>query len=183
MSWLLHCFCSTMKMECSKELVRGEPKQPRWDYGNLLATSSNKNFTVHYELQMSNIGKRREDGKTNWHDHLLWMDPHWTARQAVTYKLYSFRHVGYPKRQKENIPFGSTLLLMINTEPTEIILRPKKSRTLYIFHEFVTLPPPAISLHLQKKKSIYIFINKSSRYPQLYDQAFQFPGRWSCVTG
>jgi len=54
MSWMLHCFCSTMKMECSTELVRGELKQPKRDYGNSLATSSNKNFTIHYELQMFN---------------------------------------------------------------------------------------------------------------------------------
>jgi len=96
--------------------------------------------------------------KTNWHDHLLWMDPHRTAWQAATYKLNSFRHAGYPCRWKENIPFGSTLLLMINTEPTNIILRPKKSSTPYFFHDFVMLPPPATSLHLHQYVYIYIYI-------------------------
>ena len=142
MSWLLYCVCLSMKMECSTELVRGKQKQQKWDYGNLLATSSNKNFTIHNELRMFNIGKRDEDGKTNWHDHLLRMDPHWTAWQAVTYKLNSFRHVGYPRTWKENIPFWSTLLVMMNTESTDIILGPKKSSTLYIFHDSV-MPPPS----------------------------------------
>jgi hypothetical protein len=129
MSWLLYCVCLSMEMECSTELVRGKLKEQKWDYGNLLATSSNKNFTIHKELWMFNIGKRGDDGKTNLHDHDLWMDPHGMASQAVTYKLNSFRHVGYPRTWKENIPFWSTLLLMINTEPTGIILRPKKSST------------------------------------------------------
>jgi len=137
----------------------------------LLATSSNKNFAIHNELRMCNIGKRGEDGKTNWHDHLLWMDPHWTAWQAVTYKLNSFRHVGYPRRWKENISFGSTLLLKINTEPTDIILRPKKSITLYIFHDFIMLPPPATSLHLQ-----YIYLK---RWKQLPVTQLHLPGNWN----
>ena len=47
---------------CSTELVRGEPKQPRWDYGNFLATSSNKNFIIHNELQV--WGWKKQTGMT-----------------------------------------------------------------------------------------------------------------------